>query len=99
MSATSDSEPIPADDQGFAAIHRSALHRRSLLKRGLVGASLLPSISYLGWTGEALAAQDAPSLASRVPTGVLKVANPGEPNFLDPPDALEITELGICRNV
>jgi peptide/nickel transport system substrate-binding protein len=33
------------------------------------------------------------------PTGTLRVAIPGEPNFIDPSKALEITEWSICRNV
>ena len=32
-------------------------------------------------------------------TGLLRVANPGEPNFIDPANALEVTEFAIIRNV
>lgn len=35
----------------------------------------------------------------KVPTGTLRIANPGEPNFIDPSQALELTEWSMCRNV
>lgn len=65
--------------------------REQLLRLGAGGAV---GLAFLTGAGRALAA-GPPSK----PTGTLHAANPGEPNFIDPSQALEITEWSIVRNV
>ena len=68
----------------------SGLTRDAFLRRA-AGVAILPSVLVAG--GQALAATGAQ------PKGTLRVAIPGEPNFIDPSKALEITEWSIVRNV
>jgi peptide/nickel transport system substrate-binding protein len=74
------------------------------------GAVLLPGASLIAACGGKAnvgpsgggAAASTPVAAGTVPskpTGVLRLANLAEPNFIDPADALEVSEFSIVRNV
>jgi peptide/nickel transport system substrate-binding protein len=68
----------------------SGLTREALLRKA-AAAAVLPSALVAG--SQAFAAPGA------VPRGTLRAAIPGEPNFIDPANALELTEWSIVRNV
>jgi ABC-type transport system substrate-binding protein len=74
--------------------------RRTVLKvaGGSTAAAILGTVAprAVGARSRAVAlAQEAPA----TPTGTLRIANPGEPNFLDPAMSLENYEFSIVRSV
>lgn len=83
----------------------SRLDRRQFLGRAAAGTATVGGLGVLlaacgsesgtAGTGAATTAVRPPS----TPTGTLRVANPGEPNFIDPSQALEVTEWSMVRNV
>ena len=79
---------------------RSVTDRRTFLMGLAAGAVLLPSASTLL---EACTQGSSPGTTTAgppsKPTGTLRAAVPGIPNFIDPTMALEITEWSTCRNV
>jgi len=76
------------------------LDRRTFLARS-AGLGVVAGLGLHFGAAEATAALNAHLRAGppRNPTGVLRIANPGEPNFIDPANALELTEWSIDRNV
>ena len=80
-------------------IWHADIKRRILLQRVLTGAAVLPGLDLLTRGSGVLAYAHARATLPSKATGTLRVANPGEPNFIDPADALEITEFGPIRNV
>lgn len=78
----------------------SRMDRRAFLVRSTAGVSLVTVGGLSACMGEdAKPAAKAKATPPAAPTGTLGVANPGEPNFLDPSQALELTEWSINRNV
>ena len=84
----SDVESTDRPGSGFSL---DSGHTRETFLRRAAGVALLPSVLLAG--GQAFAATGA------TPSGTLRAAIPGEPNFIDPAKALELTEWSIVRNV
>lgn len=89
-----------------AAVDLSRRHLLGLMGRGGIAVGMLGTGALLAGCGgdsssAGQSAQPSPTDAGppAQPTGVLRVANPGEPNFIDPANALEITEWSMIRNV
>jgi peptide/nickel transport system substrate-binding protein len=100
----------PGRDGGLVQSGLAITDRRAFLTRALIGgAALLPAGSLLAACGgKAKVGPGAGAKASTPvqsgaaptkPTGVLRVANLAEPNFIDPANALEVDEFAIVRNV
>jgi peptide/nickel transport system substrate-binding protein len=81
------------------------LPRRAFIVRAVGGAASLGGLGSLaaacGKSGSSgsPAARDEGLKPPAQPTGTLRVAIPGEPNFIDPAAAIEITEIAMTANV
>src|SRR4051812_31690366 len=98
----------PTDQGGVMSTripdHLSRLAAREMSRRtalkvmgGTTAATVLSAVAprIAGAQSTSAAAGGPPA----TPTGTLRIANPGEPNFLDPAMALENYEFSIVRSV
>lgn len=89
--------------QTFDPFRGRPLGRRAFITRSAGGAVSLATLSGIlaacdDDDGGSSAAESTAKPPSK-PTGTLRVAIPGEPNFIDPAEAIEITEYAMTVNV
>ena len=91
----------PSITERLTDLSEHTISRRTVLRlmgataaAAAVGAAVTPGIA-----GAQSPAASGAGTVPATPTGTLKLANPGEPNFLDPAMALENYEFSIVRGV
>ena len=88
----------PSISERITDVSTRTISRRSVLR--LMGATAAAAAAAAALAPRIAGAQSpAAATAPATPTGVLRLANPGEPNFLDPAMALENYEFSVVRGV